>query len=461
MSSKSKMYALLIGVGDDLPYTIKDATKLYDTLIDPELAGYEKDNVILVCDKEATRDGILNSLDKLIETTNEDSSVLIYYSGHGGKYMSQHKFFLQPYGMTAENYATHWVMAEELTEKINAIKSNKIVFLLDCCHAEGMTQEGLLNMEGLAQKLNDKGGMWVISSCQDNQKSWRLPNAENSLFTECLLEVISGNHKKPFTEPNVTITDVVEHIFDEVPKRASKCIDENTGEPINQRPFAKFQMSENVVLSNFPRNMESHAATITELEPNIEKLDERGLIKLLDAMSFLGRRDEAINILENHKKTSGDADLLNILGNLFKEKYLETNFEEPGLVSLEHHKKALEIATKEEDEQQIYLNSINIAFLYLLLDLSKKEVRFYADLAFNAAKNYYYPSPEKFGTMGEACIYLNQIEKAKENYNLASEKAGIRTRMNLYKDAYAVYTTLYDDNKDDPFLIFLNNKLLS
>ena len=33
-------FALIIGVGDDLPYTIDDAIKLRDTLVDPNLVGY-------------------------------------------------------------------------------------------------------------------------------------------------------------------------------------------------------------------------------------------------------------------------------------------------------------------------------------------------------------------------------------------------------------------------------------
>ena len=461
MTDQTNMYALIIGVGDDLPYTVQDATRLYDTLIDQNLVGYPKKNVILLTDKKATRKGILGAFDKLKKKTNKDSSVLLYYSGHGGKYRSQHKFFLQPYGMTAENYETTWVMAEELTEKINALNSNKLVFLLDCCHAEGMTQEGLMSMQGLAQKLNDQGGMWVISSCQDNQKSWRLPDDENSLFTECVLEVLAGKHKSPFIDPNVTITDVVEHVFEEVPKRALGCIDDKTGKPIEQKPFAKFQMSENVVLSSFPKNVETHEATIQDLEPNMEKLDERSLLRLLDAMEAVGRTDDAIEILENHNRTQGDADLLNALGDLYKTKYLESHMEDDGQASLKCHKKALELALKDEDEEQVYLNAINLAFLYLMLDLSKKQMRVYAQQALDAATAYFYPSVERSGTMGEALIYLNQLEKAKEYYLKASEEGGIRARMKIYKDAHKAFSILYNDNPKDDFMVFLNEKLLA
>lgn len=467
--SHKNRFALIIGVGDDLPYTVIDAQKIHDTLIDDTLVGYPKENVITLTENNADRKGILKGFDELIKKTNEDSSVLLYYSGHGGTYQLRddkdvvigHKYFLQPHGMTAENYKDHWVTAEELTEKVNALKSNKLVFLLDCCHAEGITQHGLAQMSEMAQQLNDKGGMWVISSCQDNQKSWRLPNAENSLFTECLLEVMTGTHKTPFIEPDVTITDVVEHIFDEVPKRALKVTNIDTGKPIQQKPYAKFQMSENVVLSSFPKNMESYEATIDELEPKLKELGERSLIKLLNAMEAVGRKDDAIQILKGHKKTNDDADLLNVLGDLYKGKYLETDIEVHGEAALDCHERALEIAKNEEDEEQVFLNAINLAFLYLMLDLSKKKMRDYATTAIETANGYFYPSAMKYGTMAEACIYLNQLDEAKEYFAKAAEEAGIRNRMKIYNDALKVFSILYNENPKDEFVLFLQDKLLS
>lgn len=460
MTDRIDMYALIIGVGGDLPYTIEDATKIRNTLVDETLIGYPEENVILLTDKAATRKGILDAFDKLQKKTDENSSVLLYYSGHGGKYENKHKFFLQPYGMTAENYKDTWIMAEELTEKINALRSNKLVFLLDCCHAEGMTQEGLNNMQGLAQKLNDTGGMWVISACQDDQKSWRLPNQENSLFTECVLEVLAGRHKFPFIDPNVTITDVVEYIFEEVPKRASASKDKN-GNQIEQTPFAKFQMSENVILSTFPKNMDTHDEIVKSLEPKLAALDERNLLRLLNAMEAVGRTDEAVAILENHDRTQNDADLLNALGDLYKGKYLNSNEERLGRASLKCHERALQIAVSDEDDEQIYLNAINLAFLFLMLDLNKKQMRTYAQQAFDVADSYFYPSAEKYGTMGEALIYLNQLNKAKEYYLKVSEKGGIRSRMKIYNDAQKVFSILYNDNPKDDFLLFLREKLLA
>ena len=280
MENKNNSYALIIGVGDDLPYTVKDANNLYAALTDEKRVGYPKENVIVLTDKEANRVNILKAFDDLKEKTNEDSTILFYYSGHGGR-LKGHKFFLQPYGVTIKNYKKTVVYADELKDKINALPSSKLVLFLDCCHAEGMIQTGIEGLYGMAQKLNDDHGIWVMASCQDDQKSYGTDN--ESFFTKCLLEVMSGEHRRPFTDPEVSIMDVVEYIFEEVPERASKFIDENDN-PCVQTPFFKTQMSENIILSYFPKNVENYEVTITDLEPKWKELDEANFLKLINAM---------------------------------------------------------------------------------------------------------------------------------------------------------------------------------
>lgn len=51
-----------------------------------EFAGYLPESTTFLTEEKATRDGILNAFDNLIAKANEDSSVLLYYSGHGDTY---------------------------------------------------------------------------------------------------------------------------------------------------------------------------------------------------------------------------------------------------------------------------------------------------------------------------------------------------------------------------------------
>jgi hypothetical protein len=59
-------YALLIGVGGDLPTTVQDASALHAFLVDPQRCGYPRDQVRLLTEDQARREDILGGLDWLI-----------------------------------------------------------------------------------------------------------------------------------------------------------------------------------------------------------------------------------------------------------------------------------------------------------------------------------------------------------------------------------------------------------
>ncbi|WP_315824628.1 caspase family protein [Paraflavitalea speifideaquila] len=69
-----------------LPVTVNDATVLYKLLTNPDRAGYPENQVKLLVNEAASRQGILDGLDWLIECTRQDpkATAIIYFSGHGG-----------------------------------------------------------------------------------------------------------------------------------------------------------------------------------------------------------------------------------------------------------------------------------------------------------------------------------------------------------------------------------------
>ncbi len=460
MKNQENNFALIIGVGGDkIEYTVNDAKKLKENLIDKSLIGYPEENVILRTEEGATKEGILSGFDELIEKTDESSTIFLYYSGHGGKYQESHKFFIQPHGLTAENFEETKITSEELRDKINALPSSKLALFLDCCHAEGLVQSGISGLYGMAQKLNEEQGVWVLASSQDNQKSYGAD--DNSFFTEALLKAMTGKHKKAFTDTEVSIMDVVEYIFEIVPSKAAEYVDENDN-PCVQTPYFKTQMSENLILSYFPKNIENHEARVAELEPKADELDEENFIKLIKSMEAVGRVDDAIKTLKHHKRTKSDADLMETLGDLYRNKYLKTKIHKDGEDALAFHLEAYKLAIKTEDEEQVFTNAIKIAFMFAKMDLNQREMREYALIAKEAAQKYFYPSATKSVTLAEANIYLGDLEDAKKNYQEVAEKAGIRYKMKCFERAQVIYNTLFKPkNEKDAFIVYLEETLLT
>lgn len=261
MAKLKNAHALLIGVGsEDLPETVNDAKALYEILANKETGSYYKSNVKILTGKKATRKGILKAFDKLLERTDEDSSVLLFYSGHGGMYSdntfikdeakkkpeaeNQKYFHLCPNDYDPNNYETTWIKAEEIKYKISQLKSRRLIFFLDCCHAAGMTVgvSGLLykhtNADGLAQNLDDGRGMTIVSACRAEQLSVVLEGDENSLFTKCMIEVLRGDAKHEVEDPFVRIFEIVQYIFKKVPEIYP-----------DQNPYANLQIFEDFVVS--------------------------------------------------------------------------------------------------------------------------------------------------------------------------------------------------------------------
>jgi pimeloyl-ACP methyl ester carboxylesterase len=290
MSELSNAFGLVIGVGNDLPASAEDARAIYNILVDKELAGYKEENISLLVDSEATNTNIIKALDDLVENTDEESSVFIYYSGHGGTYTdndiieleqggvglkpeeeNRSHYYLVPNNFDPKNFRETWVLASDLKNKLRSLKSRRLILFLDCCHAEGMTKAGpelqskslkdrIRNPEGLVHKIDDGRGISIVSSCRADELSWILGDEPNSLFTTCLLEVLRGEHKDVYEEPYIRMTEVVQYVMKRVPER----------KPV-QRPFVNLQLYDDFILSSIPNMLQGKVRTTDVVEGGTNK----------------------------------------------------------------------------------------------------------------------------------------------------------------------------------------------
>ena len=221
-------YALLIGVGADLPVTVKDATALRDVLVAPNRAAYPPEQVTLLTETGATRRQILTAFDRAIAQVNQnpEATVVVYYSGHGGRIKNTQEYFLVPYGYDPNQRAATAISGLEFTEKIEAIKARKLVVLLDCCHAGGVPALKELGETfvksplptDLLHVLGTGSGRVVIASSREDEYSYT--GNPYSAFTACLLEALQGKAAVK-QDGYARILDVLIYLFDQVPKRAT------------------------------------------------------------------------------------------------------------------------------------------------------------------------------------------------------------------------------------------------
>jgi metacaspase-1 len=244
--------ALLVGVANyarapRLPETVlNDARDLAGVLQSPDRCGYLDANVELLLDEHATADRLRRGLHALAAAARPDDTVVVYFSGHGFREEdgSHPEAYLLPIDYDPRDLARTALSATELSGLLAAIRSSRLVVLLDACHAAGAAyMKSAVPTASFNSGLDDKTyevlgrgvGRVVIASSRANELSCGFPGMKNSLFTTYLLEALVGAATSPNNQV-VRVLEVFHHIAENVPRKAA------------QHPILKTQDLEN----NFP-----------------------------------------------------------------------------------------------------------------------------------------------------------------------------------------------------------------
>lgn len=203
-------YALIIAIDQyqnlpDLgPAVANDGLDVTALLCDSRHCGYPGTNVRLLQGAQATQQEIWEGLKWLALVASEDSTVFIYFSGHGGivEHEGQTGSVLAPYEASPDSSKT-FISTEELETALNGIGSSRLVVVLDCCHAPPARPvqpdraaarrvfNAVLDKKAL-QALAGGRGRVVFYSCSQVQRSHSLEGCRNSLFTHFLLRGLRG-----------------------------------------------------------------------------------------------------------------------------------------------------------------------------------------------------------------------------------------------------------------------------
>jgi len=135
--SEATYYGLIIGIDDyeddgisDLDNPVKDARKLSQTL--SKKYNFQEENITLI--ENATRDQIIQNLDRLANVITEDDNLLIFYAGHGTWNADSNNGFWLP--SDAHPYLkTNWFRNSTLVDYLKEIKSHHTLLITDACFA--------------------------------------------------------------------------------------------------------------------------------------------------------------------------------------------------------------------------------------------------------------------------------------------------------------------------------------
>jgi hypothetical protein len=249
MGSMDNAHALVVGIADyqhirKLPQ-VQDARKVAALLVEPDHCGYRPENVTILLDDDATQAAIRDGLSALASRSVPDSTVLIYFSGHGGRIESglHAGEYLLPVDTIYpgdEELARTAISGDEFTAALKANQARKVLVIFDCCHAGGVGQPRDLIAapvtpglsDGYYERLKAGRGRVILASSRPSEFSYVLAGAEYGLFTEHLVGGLCGGVASD--DGLVRIFDLFEYLQPRVTKAQPQ-----------QHPLFKGELEEN------------------------------------------------------------------------------------------------------------------------------------------------------------------------------------------------------------------------
>jgi uncharacterized caspase-like protein len=237
----SQGFALLIGIGQSayarwsLPVTVKDARAIQAVLIDPNLCAYPNDHIRLLHDEQATRDAILAGLDWLARQVAAEphATAVVHFSGHGWLEEPTGRYFLIPHDVDPLDIPGSAIPAEAFIEALRRVKAERLLTIIDACHAEGMAMARgepaaskiprhlvpAAPPRAIVEELKQGAGRAVYSSSRGHQRSWDRPDRKLGVYTYHLIEALQGANNRP-GETTVKLSNLMNHLGRAVPESA-------------------------------------------------------------------------------------------------------------------------------------------------------------------------------------------------------------------------------------------------
>ena len=222
---KRHMYALVIGVEHypgglpDAQFADRDAQAVYRYLI---ALGVPSDHIRRLTDGTATRGRIRMDLRWLKRNAKPDSTVWVYFSGHGAPGARGHAY-LVPSGGDPNGLAYTAFREDRLYRDLDRLPAKRVLVALDACFSgsggrsvlgKGMRPLTLVRKE----TFPSTGKLIVFSASRADQEAGPKESAGHGLFTYYFLKGLDGGAEQG---GHVTVGSLSRYLKAKVPEAAS------------------------------------------------------------------------------------------------------------------------------------------------------------------------------------------------------------------------------------------------
>ena len=202
-------HALLIGVGShtyaphlDVPISVEDAKAVAEILTNEDYCGYPQNQVKVLHDRSATREGILGELAELSGRVKPEDTVTIFYCGHGD-YGTDGEYYLVGYDARISGskvQAGTGVSQSALLGHLANIPAKRVLVIFNACHSAEISPTLSVD-QALGSKilpdtakdalLSTGSGRIIITACKEEQLSY-IGKGDLSIFTQAVVDGLRG-----------------------------------------------------------------------------------------------------------------------------------------------------------------------------------------------------------------------------------------------------------------------------
>lgn len=224
-------YAIVIGIENyrqKLPkadYAVADAKAVTDYLI--KVMGYPEENIVTLTNEHATNVDFAKYFEKwLPNNVDKDSSVFIYYSGHGAPNTKTGDAYLVPYDGDPSFIEQTGYPLRKLYESLNKLQAKKIIVALDSCFS-GAGGRSVIAKGSRPLVMNLQSNMFlsknmtILSASSGDQTSSTYDEKGHGLFTYFLLKGIK-NEDVIKRDGSIAISDLFNYMKPQIERIARK-----------------------------------------------------------------------------------------------------------------------------------------------------------------------------------------------------------------------------------------------
>lgn len=227
----STLYVFAAAVNDypnPLDFAVPDA-KSFSEAFKPGL--YEKVEKVVLLDKDATKQAIIEKLSTL--PCRPQDTLLVFLAGHGT--IIDNKFHYLPFGSTG-SHSAEALSSQELGQLLAKLPATRQVLFLDTCHA-GASAKDLAEL--LVEKdtpltataqgsqfikdqklLARQAGTFLVAGSTPNATAAEVPQLGHGIFTYAVLNGLTADvHGE---EKEVTVNELLRYLNEKVPELSLK-----------------------------------------------------------------------------------------------------------------------------------------------------------------------------------------------------------------------------------------------